>query len=89
MDGARLFHDHIFRLHVLPDSIQEINIQSVDDHVLYLRDIFKDVQEYYAASREAQRRRLQSKSASPKYNVGERVMIRTSALSGFRTKNRP
>lgn len=73
----------------LLDSTQSVNVQSVEDLQLTLREIFKDVTASYASVREQQRSRIQSKFTEPNYKEGDLVMIRTSSFRDHFSRARP
>ncbi len=73
----------------LLDSVSETNVQSVEDHILLLWKIFKDVQESYAGARELQSNRLSSKFTPPAYEIGDYVMVSTRAFRDYYSRKRP
>ncbi len=73
----------------LLDQRQEVQVPSVEEHLSLQQSIFHDVQASYAAPREQQRSRLESKFTEPAYQVGDSVMIKTSAFKDHYTKARP
>lgn len=71
------------------DSALTFNVQSVEENIISLSEIFKDVQQTYAAVREQQLSRSKNILTPPNYQVGDRVMGSTSAIRDHYTRERP
>ncbi len=73
----------------LLDNSSQYEVKSVEEHIALLREIFKDVQESYAAVRDQQRERLKSKFTQPNYQIDDLVMVTVSAFRDHYIRERP
>lgn len=73
----------------LLSSTECFQVPSVEDHCLLLQEIFKDVQASYAIVRDQQRKQIQSRYTLPGYQVGDQVLLSTSAFQDHYTRTRP